>query len=464
MNIFQSLFKRKAASVIDPGFTLAWAANGWAIYPTNQKNYIQKGFKGNGTVYSVISKMASKFSTVPFYLYKVKNEQAAKRYNSITGQAQFNIGAMHKLMVLKEQAYDEVTTSPLIDLLERPNPSQNESDFRNMVMRMKATTGAAPIYANKGISGDQVRSLYCLPTDFMQLWPDESLNHIAKAALNITGLPSEIPIEQLYYWKYNDIEFSTTGQHLYGLSPLQASWNKVKADNDRIEAMGFMFKNKGATGLFVPKDAAGVGPINNGPGGSDRLRTTLDELISTRDGKTARPFINAPLDYITFGMDSQELELIKAGEMTKEDFCNMYDFPTALLSLKNSTDNNYQNAIKYLVTNTIYADLVGYRDMVNQWLMPMMGMKGFYYDFDLSELTELQEDIAKLSAWLKDAWFITPNEKRSALKYDKLLMPEFDEPFIPSGLQPLSIVLEGNQNMPITPDYANQPTTSGNAG
>lgn len=459
MGIFDIFRKKELGRPIDPGFVLEWRQYGWAVYPTNQKSFITNGYKGNATIHSIISKCADKFASVPFYLYRVRDAKKAKHYARITKgkNAQLTTASLHQRLKLKNEAFEEVEGGAVYDLLERPNPSQTDSDFKSMVIKMRMTTGAAPIYANMGVSGQRVQSLYCLPTNFVQLYPDPSLMHIAKAELNIGGIPTDLPIEQLYYWKYSDIEIDSAGRHLYGLSPLQAALIDLQANTENVKRQAFMMKNQGATGVFTPKDLEAMRGVSSGPAGVDGLRSTLDALIASRDGNTTtRPYINAPLDYITFGMDANQLDMVNTYRIGKESLCNIYDFPVHLITAENATDNNYNSAIKYLLTNTIYAMLCGYRDMVNQWLLPMMGEAGMYYDFDLTEMPELQDDIERLAKWMQATWAITPNELREALKYEKIENPLFDEPFVPNNVQPLSMIDAVDMSMPNTGDYNTQ--------
>lgn len=463
MGLFDIFRKKELNKPIDPGFTLEWKANGWAIYPTDQKSFIVNGFKGNATIHSIISKCAEKFASVPFYLYKVKDQQKAKAYNNYTRGKKFDVSAanLHKTIKLKNEAFEYIEGGALYDILERPNPSQTDHEFKAMAIKMRMTTGAAPIYANMGLSGSKPRSLYVLPTNFMQLYADPSLMHIAKAELNIGGIPTDVPINQLYYWKYNDIEIDAAGKHIYGLSPLKAALVDLQANNENVKRQAFMMKNQGATGVFVPKDIEAGRAAAAGPGGVDGLRNTLDALIASRDGNTTvRPYINAPIDYITFGMDANQLDMVNTYRIGKEALCNIYDFPVHLITSERATDNNYETAVKYLLTNTIYSMLCGWRDMVNRWLIPMMGEgQGVYYDFDLSEMPELQGDIAKMAEWLMKTWVITPNEVREALKYDKLPNELMDEPFVPSTMQPLSMIDAVDMSMPDTGDYSNDGST-----
>jgi hypothetical protein len=64
---------------------------------------------------------------------------------------------------------------------------------------------------------------------------------------------------------------------------------------------------------------------------------------------------------------------------------------------------------------------------------------------DFTELPELQEDMNKLVETLLKAYWVTPNQKLIAQGYEAYGDPLFDEPWIPSGYQPLSQVAESMQ-------------------
>jgi HK97 family phage portal protein len=438
MTLIERLFgtNKKAQRLDSSSFQLQYINNVLTIFPTDRAGAMKYGFKGNSTVYSIITKCASKFATIPWYVYKVKNGQRAKQYTAATQQ--FGIGP--QTVRLKVQAFDEVENEndPAVKLWHHPNGWQTGGSFRELALTYKLIYGGVPIYADMGVSKTKVQQIMCLPPQFTNIYPDSNLMAVDRAELQVTGMKVDIPRDQLFYWVKQDPDFKSDGAHLYGLSPLKALSRSLAADNYNLDAQAFLFEHKGATGIFTPKDMQATMAIQSGPGGLDGLRVSLDELLQRSGSPTRRPFINAPLDYQTFGMDADELRTIESHQLLKEDFCNAFDFPALLMMTKSSTDNNYNHSIKYLVTNTIYGSLVEFRDYMNQWLWPLAGLEGYYVDFDLTELPEMQEDVKQLADWLIKTWVIAPNEVRVALKYDKLPIPTFDEPWVPGGLMPAS--------------------------
>ena len=100
------------------------------------------------------------------------------------------------------------------------------------------------------------------------------------------------------------------------------------------------------------------------------------------------------------------------------------------------TDNNYQNALRDLVTNTIVPAIASLRDEMNRWLVSRNGNGDEYIDFDVQALPELQKDIEKLISAVTNAPFLTYDEKREACGYEAL-GGAFAEAYVTGGLIPL---------------------------
>jgi hypothetical protein len=49
----------------------------------------------------------------------------------------------------------------------------------------------------------------------------------------------------------------------------------------------------------------------------------------------------------------------------------------------------------------------------------------------------MQEDMEKLTQWLANSYWITPDEKRIAQGYDKLSTPEMQNIYVPANLVPI---------------------------
>jgi hypothetical protein len=75
------------------------------------------------------------------------------------------------------------------------------------------------------------------------------------------------------------------------------------------------------------------------------------------------------------------------------------------------------------------------RDELNKWLVPRFG-ENVYIDFDISALPELQQDLERMSRILRDAYWLTLDEKRSAMNYEER-GGIFDAAYVNQSLVPL---------------------------
>lgn len=435
------LSARKAMRTVDAPFGMVWTPNGFVTQNTDPARLLRDGYNLNSTVYGMIMTMYTKFATIPWILYKVKNNTKASQYKTLTSG--YHGKAIPDMLRLKAAAFDEIENE-VTELWNKPNDYQTGHQFREHLLLFLKATGAAPIYINKGLSGTKPLSLHSLPSQYIKLWADQSLQTFSKAAYTITGADVDIPLDQFIYWKYPNPNYDITGSHIYGLSPLKAASRVLKADNENMEAQAFTFSNKGATGVFTPKDAA---TAQNASTQVDTIRNAVDFRANGREYGKARTYINNPMDLHTFGMTAQEMESIAAAVQNKENLANVYNFPPYLIQMAKGTDNKYDDAIKYLVTNTLYPDLTGMRDLLNGIILPMFGYKEgqYFFDFDITCLPELQDDIAILrdtAIQLVGSGILNRNEARDLLKYDKVPNTLMDEFTTNTTVQPLSAAFD----------------------
>jgi len=440
MNIWP--FKKKAAKAEALPFKLIWTGSGFSMIPIGINSYIN-GYTGNSAVYSIVTAEMDKFADIPFYVYKVKDRQKADRYNRMT-KSGYNKNAL----LTKSSAFDEVMEGdPAADLMRKPNTYQTEGEFRKMWLMFLKLAGLAPVYSNTGLVGKTPLSIHVLPPQWVTLVPDASLMDAMKVYFSPMGAGvNELDRMKVYLSKYQNPDVQTDGSHLYGLSPLKAALLDLQSSNDSSKAMAKMYQNGGARGAFTPKQILNEVQV-------PQLRTAINDWLNGTDNKANVGGMSLPLDYHDIGLTSVDMELLKGRQMTDERLATVFKFPPALLR----SDNKYDNAdaaLRFLVTNGIYSDLVAYREMWNQWLLPMFGKAGYYVDFDISILPEMQGDMQKLSEQaikLVGSGIINRNEARDLLKWDAV-----DDEMMNLYTVTGSVIPIGDVSMPdvqITEDY-----------
>jgi len=84
--------------------------------PDNIEEYIQSGYLFNPIVYSVVSFIAQKASTIPWFVYEVKDEKALSLYKTASPDLQ-----QYKKDIVRTKALVEIKDHELSSLFVSPN-------------------------------------------------------------------------------------------------------------------------------------------------------------------------------------------------------------------------------------------------------------------------------------------------------------------------------------------------------
>ena len=145
------------------------------------------------------------------------------------------------------------------------------------------------------------------------------------------------------------------------------------------------------------------------------------------------------LSWLNFGLNAVDVSLIEQFNASQKDLCNIYNVPVQLLNNTDSSSyNNMKEAKKALYQNAVIPELLKIQDELNRWLSPKYG-DNVCIEFDFSVIPELQEETDKVVDQLLKAWWITPNEKRTAMNYGvDEEDTKLDDYFIPANLIPIN--------------------------
>ena len=402
------------------------------------QSYIDDGYSINSDVYAIIGHITSAMSSVPPIVYEVKNQKQAGQYRRLKHASRYQASAevINKGLELKEEAFEEVPESDLAKLIERPNPLQAFPEFVENVIGFKLITGNSYVHGVE-LTDKRFGEMWVLPSQYTRLKADPSFETLITAyILEIYGQFShEIPPETVMHLKYWNPDYSTSGSHLYGMSPLKAARTVLTASNDGKTAMSRSFRNMGAEGMIFPDDpdVDSLTPVQ---------QSQIEEFFKQKGGPEnykSKLVTSAKMGWQPFGMSPVDLEIIEASKSTQRDLCNIFKFPSVLLNDPDSkTFANHKEARKQLWLDVCIPELERLYSELNRWLLPRFPDKNYFIDYDVSGVEALQENMSEKSTWLHNAWTLTPNEKRQELGYEAVKNPLFDEPYIPMGIHPLS--------------------------
>jgi HK97 family phage portal protein len=417
------IFKKKGLDpLVNNSNNALRAINGAVLQNYNNQSYITEGYLGNADVYAIVSFLARKAASIPWYVYKLKPGEKARnsfmRYKHLSKGIQFQ-GAFEQALIERKNAYSEnvVMNSPLAKLLENPNPMQSQDQFLENLFGYHFISGEGDIYGNDGNTGGKFLELNVLPTQFLDIYPDPRDLYGLLGYKLMVGQGIDLPKEKVMQWKTWNPEFNdVTRSHMRGLSPMKAAYSTLRMSNNAADASAMMAKNGGAKGAIVPK------PIGNNVATltyeqAQIVKQAVNQDINGLDNKGRINVLQTPWDYLNFGLSSVDMDLVKTMQMSLQQWCRVFGLPTVLFDTDTTSYNNYQNALRDLMTNTIVPKCAQLRDELNKFLLPKFG-EDVYIDFDITALPELQQDMERMSRILRDANWLTMDEKRMAMNYE----------------------------------------------
>ena len=244
-----------------------YLGNGTPIFMgDSSEDIIRKGYMYNPDVYSVIQLIVNAASGIPFELYEVKDKKAYSKYlnhknsHSPTAQKEY----------YRTKALEKVEDSGLLKLLQNPNPLQGEMEFTQNVLGYKLLTGNSYINLvapKAGVNAKVPKQMYVLPAHLTEILSSgNSFEPIG--GYQLLGFDKSISFEpqEVIHLKYWNPDWSTTGSHLYGQSPLKAYARVIQVSNDNYTANAKLLQNMGAIGIL------------SGDGSSDYNEEQLSKL------------------------------------------------------------------------------------------------------------------------------------------------------------------------------------------
>ena len=421
-----------------------WLGNSVLWNNENDDSYITEGYQKNATIYSLINLITKAATTIPFQVYEKTNENDYKRYKALTSGI-MDSASIQKASLLQKNALVELQDTELHKILERPNPAQSYNAWLTELIAFGKLTGNRYIYGigpDTGANVGKFTELYVMPSQVMEIISNGIMEPVSKYKLEYNGT-KYIDASEICHIKDFNPYYDGTGSHMYGQSPLRAGLRSLTTNNEAVQTGVKYLQNQTAKGLLTSE----MGDINE-----VQAQQLKDKFRRQHQGSdNAGDIIITPnkMSWVNFGLNASDVSLIAQYNASIKDLCNIYNVPVQLLNNTDSSSyNNMKEAKKALYQNAVIPELIKIKDELNRWLAPKYGDK-LCIEFDFSVIPEMQEETEKVVDQLSKAWWITPNEKRSAMNYGKdEENTQLDDYFIPANLIPTN---PSDIDLPIEP-------------
>ena len=212
-------------------------------------DFIDKGYKFNPTIYSLIQLISKSAITVPYKIYQKLDESAVKEYKGLLSNG-LNEDSVFKSKLMRKHIFEEVEHSALGKLLERPNPAQSFSVFLQELISFGKLTGNRFVYGiapengeNKGIYSQ----MYNLPAHLIEIKSDGIFKPVSKYTMMYNKNKYELSSEEVLHIADFNPDYQGDGTHLYGQSPIEAGMRVLTTANEAVETNLKFLHNQSAT-------------------------------------------------------------------------------------------------------------------------------------------------------------------------------------------------------------------------
>lgn len=346
-------------------------------YDADLATYIDKGYQKNPVVFSIVNMIAKNVAKAKWCVYNSKGE---------------------KIQV------------PLLNqLMYKPNPLQKWSDLTEAATTHYLLEGNSFITGEygSGINAAKFNTMYMLPTSKLQVISGNGRNISGFMMDNDTSV-QEIPASDVLWMRAANPDFNQNDNWLFGQSPFRAALDSIQIYNDAKQSLLWYQQNKGAQKVLVNKD----NEIEFSPEALDQLKDKLRKQAQGNNNTGNIPIIDANLDAIDVSSGLEALMLFEQLEQSAQDICNVLNFPSQLIGLKDSTYQNGKEARLALWENCVTPMLDELKNGFNSWLAPQFG--DVWIDYDLQHIDAIQEGkLLRFQAIAQAAGMVSINEARS---------------------------------------------------
>lgn len=415
--------------------------------PDNKDSYIKNGYSANDIVYAAANLIIDKVRVAPWGVYEVVDERKLKVANALLSKKDITSDDLREASHLKKSALIISNEKRLNELLKYPNDYCTFSDFVAESSLHKILTGDRYIWADtlgEGANGSVPQALWLLPPQYVIIVASRSFPiREVGYKMNLFGFTDLIPKESVLHDKYPNPNYTATGTHLYGLSPLKAGLQLIDMITESTVAAKAAFQNGGPKTIVFMDDsrfdpatgAEQAQAIKKILQGSEYTGSSNYNKVATSGYK---------MGVVPVGLSPVELGIIEAQKWGLRRVCNiLLGIPSQLLNdPENKTYNNQREGEKALTVRGAMPLLISFRDALNRKLTTDWGYAGknIYIDFDATVYSELHDDHAQKWSWVRELP-ITWRSKLEMMGIDADKEAEdtgvLDEIMIPAGFEPI---------------------------
>lgn len=376
-----------------------------------QDKYATEGYMQNAVAYACIAKRAQAFGSIEYNLVSYDNDGERK----------------------------EIEKSPLIDLLDRPNPTQSWSTFMEALDSHRLIHGNAYVMRILG-AGNRPVELWLLRPDRVTMHHD-SRGYVSKYEYRAGSGSAFYPVDAvtgdcdiLHLKMFHPLD------DFQGLSPMAPSARNIDIVNEAMVWNKALLENGARpSGAFVLKTEGGA---NNSGTLSDeqftRLREQLKNNVAGSKNAGETMLLEGGLDWKEMSLSPKDMDFQENFWASARMIATVYGVPPQLINIKGeSTYSNYAEAKISFWTDTMIPSIKIVLGQLSAWLTPAFGAN-LFIEIDEDDIPALEDKRAAKYERVEGISFLTINEKRKMCGHDPI--EGGDDLLVDSGKVPIGIL------------------------
>ena len=330
---------------------------------------------------------------------------------------------------------------PLLDLLQRPNPTHSGSEYFQKVVSYLLLSGNT-YQLRVGSDSQPPNELFTLRPDririktdkhrFMPIAYEYCIDGQVKAVYPIDQITGQSEVKQTKL--FNPVD------DYMGQSPIMPSASDIDQHNLSAKHNTHLLVNgarpSGAV-VYKPRDEVGSMTMLT-DSQREQLRNDLQQRFTGTNGAGKTMILEGDFDYKEMGLSPKDMDFATMRNMSAQDIALVFGVPAQLIGIGNSqTYNNMAEARLALYEETIIPLLRHLESDLNEWLVPLYGDDlTLTYDIDgIPAITERRRMVTDNILRAVNEGVLTRNEARERLGLEPI--SGGDEVYIPANLFPL---------------------------
>ncbi len=348
--------------------------------PRDYKSFAQEGYSRNVVAYQAINKIAEAVASVEWEAWRDDKQ---------------------------------ITESPLLDLIARPNPMQSGSEF--MIAKIGYLMIAGNSYDEAVDIGGEPKEMYTHRPDRMAVLPSNNgfpRGYVYKVGQQemmweVDGLTHESPIRHMKL--FNPLD------DWYGMSPIEAGSYGIDQHNESMSWIQSMLQNSARpSGALSTKDDNTLSDDQ-----FKRLKTQIEDQYTGAKNAGRPMLLEGGLTWQQMGLSPTDMGIIETKYSAARDISLAFGVPPQLLGIPgDNTYSNYAEARLSFWEDTVIPLVIRVAEDWTNWLGPTFGDLTVKPNMD--KIPAIAEKRSKIWSMADTSTDLTINERRELKGFGKI--------------------------------------------